>query len=472
MSFPPELWDGVLRRLGAELPRHALEAWVRPLHAEAGPEGLRLRCPSAFHRARIEARWLARIERCAAAEAGGPVAVCLEVLERSTAPSAAAGSVAAPAVGSSAVVAEPVGDEAAAPPSARLPVPALRAAPRQAQLPYTFDTFVVGPPNALAREAALAVARNAQRPANPLFLVSDTGLGKTHLARAAHAEALRRGLERCIYESAETFTNHFMVSIREHGMDRFKRRYRQDCEMLVLEDVQFLRSKRATQLELFHTLSHLIDAGVRVVLTGDRLPRELDGVDPQLRSRMGAGLVAEIEAPDARLRREILRSKASHGGVRIPDECLDLLVESLRGSVRDLEGVLIQLVASASLLKRPIDLELTRRALHKVAPVDPREACLDVPTVVRTVAAFFGTSPELLAARTRRRDVLVQRQLAMYLCRQYTEAPLVAIARAFGRDHPSAANAVRKVERAILERAPLRYQVEELAARLERLRRG
>ena len=242
--------------------------------------------------------------------------------------------------------------------------------------------------------------------------------------------------------------------------------------MLVLEDVHFLRAKSATQLELFHTLSHLIDAGVRVVLTSDRLPRDIDGLDPRLRSRMGAGLVAEIEPPDAAVRREILRSKASHGGIRLPDECVDLLVEALRGSVRDLEGALIQLVASASLLKRPIDLELTRRALHKLAPMDPREACLDVGAVVRTVAAFFGTTPETLAMRTRRRDVLAQRQLAMYLCRQYTDAPLAAIARAFGRDHPSAANAVRKVEREILERAPLRYQVEELAARLERLRRG
>jgi chromosomal replication initiator protein len=471
MSFPPELWDGVLRRLGAELPRHTLEAWVHPLRAEPGPEGLRLLCPSAFHRARIEARWLARIEHCAAAEAGAPVAIHLEVLERRPASSDAAACVAPQALSTDPGATSPR-EASAASEGAPTPAPASRPTPRQAMLPHSFDTFIVGPANALAREAAFAVARDAQRPANPLFLVSEPGLGKTHLARAAHAEAHRRGRERCVYESAETFTNHFMASIRERSMDRFKRRYRQDCEMLVLEDVQFLRAKSATQLELFHTLTHLIDAGVRVVLTGDRLPRDIDGLDSRLRSRMGAGLVAEIEAPDARLRREILRSKAAHGGVRIPEECLDLLVEALRGSVRDLEGVLIQLVASASLLKRSIDLELTRRALHKIAPMDPREARLDVGAVVRTVAAFFGSSPELLATRTRRRDVLAQRQLAMYLCRQYTDAPLVAIARAFGRDHPSASNAVRRVERAILERAPLRYQVEELAARLERLRRG
>ncbi len=477
MSLPPELWDGVLRRLGAELPRHALEAWVRPLVAEASPGGLRLRCPSAFHRSRIEARLLARIERCVEVEAGRRVAIELAVPEAGAAraaPDAAASEVATSEVAASEVEGVGPAPRLAPPRVERCAAAAGRArpAPWQAALSHSFESFVVGPCNALAREAALAVARDAQRPANPLFLVSDSGLGKTHLSRAVVGEASRRGRDGCIYESAEAFTGHFLAAIRDRSMDRFKRRYRQECGMLVLEDVQFLRAKTATQLELFHTLSHLIDAGVRVVLTGDRLPRDIDGLDARLRSRMGAGLVAEMEPPDAIVRREILRSKASHGGLRIPDECIDLLVEALRGSVRDLEGALIQLVASASLLKRPIDLDLTRRALHKLAPMEPLGACLDVGSVVRTVAAFFGTTPEQLAARSRRRDVLVPRQLAMYLCRRYTDAPQAAIARALGRDHPSVANAVRKIERAILESAPLRYRVEELAARLDRLRRS
>jgi chromosomal replication initiator protein len=465
MSLPPELWGGVVRRLGAELPPHALEAWVRPLVAEPGPAGLRLCCPSAFHRSRIEARLLRRIERCVEAEAGRRLAIELVVRE----PGAAR---AATEPGSC----QGEGPDPGAPEGARAEPPARPAAPSaraswQASLSQSFESFVVGPCNALAREAALAVARDAQRPANPLYLVSDPGLGKTHLARALVVEASRRGRDRCVYESAEAFTGHFLAAIRGRGMDRFKRRYRQECGLLVLEDVHFLRAKTATQLELFHTLSHLIDAGVRVVLTGDRLPRDIDDLDARLRSRMGAGLVAEIEPPDASVRREILRSKASHGGVRLPDECVDLLVEPLRGSVRDLEGALIQLVASASLLKRPIDLELTRRALHKLAPMDPRGPLLEVGGVVRTVAAFFGTTPEQLAARSRRRDVVLPRQLAMYLCLRFTDAPRAAIAHALGRDHPSVANAERKVERAILERAPLRYQVEELSARLERLRR-
>jgi chromosomal replication initiator protein len=215
---------------------------------------------------------------------------------------------------------------------------------------------------------------------------------------------------------------------------------------------------------------HLVDAGARVVLTGDRLPRDIAGLDPRLGSQMAAGFVAELEAPDAHVRRNILASKASAGGVRLPDECLDLLVECVHGNVRDLVGVLTQLVASAALLKRPIDAELTRSALHKIVPEPSDTRPLEPAAVIRVVASFFKTSPEALASRSRRRDVLLPRQLAMYLCRRYTGAPLSEIGRAFGRAHPAVSNAVRAMEARILERAPLRYQVEALTERLAALR--
>jgi chromosomal replication initiator protein len=239
----------------------------------------------------------------------------------------------------------------------------------------------------------------------------------------------------------------------------------------VVEDVQFLRSKKATQLELFHTLTHLLDVGSRVVLTADRLPRDIDKLETRLRSQMSAGFVAELEPPSAAVRREILRAKAAAGGVGMPADCLQLLVESVQGSVRDLEGVLIQLVATASLLKRPLDLELTRAALRKLSPDPKRAARLEPSAIIGVVAAFFRTRPETLASRSRRRDVLVPRQLAMYLCRRYTDAPLAVIGRALGRDHPAVSNAVKVVERRMLEHAPLRYQVEALCARLDALER-
>ena len=345
------------------------------------------------------------------------------------------------------------------------------AQPAQRALPYTFETFVVGPCNALAREAAFALAQDRQQSLNPLFLVSDQGLGKTHLARAIVSEARRCGSQQLVYTSAEGFTSEFMTAIRAKRMESFKQRFRQGCQLLVIEDVQFLGSKTATQLELFHTLVHLLDAGVRVVISADRLPRRSEGFEPRLCSQMAAGLVAELEPPDAAVRRRILRAKASAGGVGVPDECLDQLVEGARGSVRDLEGVLIQLVAMASLMKRPIDRELTGLALRKLAAPELRGR-LDATTVIRTVALFFGTAPEALSARSRRKDVLIPRQLAMYLCRRYTSLPLAEIARAFDRDHPAVSNAIKVVERQILERAPLRYQVEELSARLDRVERS
>jgi chromosomal replication initiator protein len=189
-------------------------------------------------------------------------------------------------------------------------------------------------------------------------------------------------------------------------------------------------------------------------------------LDPRLSSQITSGLVAEIEPPDAGLRREILRAKASRGGVHIPEECLDLLTDEVRGSVRDLEGVLIQLVTSASLLRRRIDVPLTEAALHKVQGSGFRAVGID--DVVACVTSFFGVTREQLRSRSRKRGILIPRQLAMYLSRRYTDASLSEIGRELGRDHPAVNNAIQVVERAILERAPLRYQVEELVARLDR----
>lgn len=485
-TTPPGLWDGVLHRLAAELPDFALKAWIVPLDVRVEGDRLRLVCPTAFHRDRVRERYLEPIARCAEAVAGRPVEVHVAASPplpgasqsaRMKEPELARQSEdagAEPEREASAIAAADVSAPAsviAVPAARHVTVPAARRKggdARQPALPYRFDNFVVGPCNALAREACLAVAHGRQQRLNPLYLSSPPGLGKTHLARAVVDEARRHVGARVIYASAEAFTNDFMTSIRTRNMDRFKQRYRQSCDLLVVEDVQFLGAKKATQLELFHTLTHLLDVGARIVFTADRLPRDIDGIEARLRSQMAAGLVAELEAPDAAIRRDILRSKSASGGVRLPEDCLQLLVNQVRGSVRDLEGVLIQLVASASLLKRPIDLDLTRAALQKIAPFAARRR-LEPLDVINVVAAFFKTRPDLMASRSRRRDVLVPRQLAMYLCRRYTDAPLAVIGRSLGRDHPAVSNAVKGVERRILERAPLRYQVEALCARLEEL---
>ncbi|MBW2268006.1 MAG: chromosomal replication initiator protein DnaA [Deltaproteobacteria bacterium] len=459
MHPPTPFWDGVLRRLGQDISAFTLDAWVACLGVEERPEGLLLRCPTPFHRDRVRDRYLKAIQLHANEAAGKPMKVELGL---GAGRAVAARDVAPP--------------RPSAPPSVAAPAPAqastrdTKPAASRATLPFSFDGFVVGRGNALAREACLALARDRQPGLNPLYLAAASGLGKTHLARATAREAHHGRRARAIYESAETFTGHFMAAIRGKTMPAFKRRYREQCDLLVLEDVQFLSSKKATQLELFHTLVHLSDAGASVLLTGDRLPRDIDGLDPRLQSQITAGLVAEIEPPDAAVRRRILRAKAAAGGVHVPEECLNLLVDAVRGNVRDLEGALIQLVATASLLKRSIDRELTRAALHKLSPLPDAARPLDPQAVIETVATFFGTTHAAMATRSRRRDALLPRQLAMYFCRRYSDAPLAVIARCFDRDHPAVSNAVKSIERRILERAPLRYQVEELAKRLDKLR--
>jgi len=386
-----------------------------------------------------------------------------------------------------------VSSRAEAQPRRRRQAAPQRDRPLQPELPFSFESFVVGPCNALAREAALALARARQRSLQLLYLGGESGMGKTHLARATAAEARRHGslvappgplsaqtqpaqrqpTQRqggsVVYSSAEQFTSEFVSAMRSGHSEDFKRRYRGRIGLLIVEDIQFFSGRAKTQLELFHTLQHVLDAGGRVLLTGDRTPRELTGLDERMRAQVRRGFVAELEPPDAIVRRHILRSKAAAGGVRLPDDCLDLLVDASQGSVRDIESMLIQVVTTSSLLGRAIDLDLTRDAIELKSSTKPRTSPrrVAVSEIVGIVAAFFGKRPEALAMRSRRRDVLIPRQLAMYLAHRYTEASFAEIGRSLGRDHPSVRNAIQRIERQVLESAPIRYQVEALSERID-----
>jgi chromosomal replication initiator protein len=350
--------------------------------------------------------------------------------------------------------------------------PAVSARPPT--FPLTFDSFTVGSCNALAREAALAFANHKpsqmQLGLNQLYIVSEAGLGKTHLSRAVLDATAGTLGDRARYTTGESFTSEFTHAVRANQMSKFKTRYRTRCDLLVFEDVQFLEGKTATQLEFFHTVQHVLDCGGRVLLTGDKFPQELTQLDERARARISSGFVAQLDTPDAIVRRNILRAKAAHGGVRLPDDCLDLLVETIEGNVRELEGALIQLVTIASLFKRPINLELTQESLQGRNPRNKSAALRATPTdIIEAVARFFQTSCSALASRSRRRDVLIPRQLSMYLCRRYTDASLADIGRLLNRDHPAVANAIRKIERQLLENVRLRYQVEALIGRLDEL---
>jgi chromosomal replication initiator protein len=422
-------WETVRTAVGRRVGEAAFEAWIRALDGRLDGETLVLRCPDRFTRDWVRSRFGRVIEECAT-EARA-IEYCVD-------PGA---SIAAPR----AERAEPAVAEPAEP-----------AAAHQEQL---FERFVVGPGSALALEAARAVARGEAGRCNPLFLVGGTGSGKTHLCRAIFGQVGSAAL----YRSSEEFTTEVTEALRAGQMPRIRQRYRRQANMLILEDVQFLAGKRATQVELFHTLDHLVAHGRTVVFSADRGPSELDELDPKLRSRMASGLVARIAPPESETRRAILRERAARGGVRVPDECLELLSARELSSVRDLLGGLNQVVARASLLRAPITPELVAQALDAVE-MPGRARSLE--EIVQETARAYGLAPEALRSRSRKQLVVRPRQIAMYLARRYTAASLADIGRAFGRDHTSVMYAIDVVERRIVERPQLRYELEALAARV------
>ncbi len=321
-----------------------------------------------------------------------------------------------------------------------------------------FDSFVVDSGNALAVEAARAVARQQAGRCSPLFLSGASGVGKTHLCRAIERELSSP----TVYRSSEEFTTEVTSAIRSGRMQDIRHRYRRSLNVLILEDVQFLSGKRATQIELFHTLDHLISHGKTIVLSGDRPPREIEDLDGKLASRMVSGLVARIAPPELRTRTEILREKAAGGGIGLPEECLRQLAERPVDSVRDLLSGLNQVVARASLLRTRITPELVAEALAAVE-VPGRPHTLE--EIMELVARTYALTRAELRGRSRRRRVVQPRQFAMYLCRRYTSASLKDIGRAFDRDHTSVIYAIEVVERRTVERPQLRYELEALAAR-------
>jgi chromosomal replication initiator protein len=408
--------DAVRERVG--LP--AFQAWFRALDGRVEEDRLVLRCPDRFSREWIQGRYGRVLE-----EVSGARAIDYEI----------------------------------APPR---PEPAAGSAPAAAQVRpagSAFDSFVVGPGNALALEAARAVARGSAGRCSPLVLCSEPGLGKTHLCRAIRSEVG----DGAIYRSSEEFTSEFTQSLRSGQVAQVRHRYRRVANVLILEDVQFLEGKRATQVELFHTLDHLLAHGRAVVFTTNRPPHELSGLDEALRSRIASGLVARIAAPELETRRTILREKAAAGGVRIPDACLEMLAARNVRSVRDLVAGLNQVVAHATLLRQPLTLDLVAAA---IADMEVAPAVRSLEEIVALVASAYGLDTERLRHRTRERRVARPRQVAMYLCRRYTDASLARIGDALGRDHTSVLHAIRAVEQRIAERPQLRYELEAIARRI------
>src|SRR6476660_4844316 len=307
---------------------------------------------------------------------------------------------------------------------------------------YTFDHFVIGKSNELAAAAAAAVSQAPGKVYNPLFLYGDTGLGKTHLMQAVAHEVLQRHPEtRITFIGTEQFTNEMIGSIQNRTTQDFRRRYR-ETDLLLVDDVHFLKGKEATQEEFFHTFNALYEAGRQIILTSDRPPSEIPGLEARLVSRFQWGMVADIELPDLEHRIAILRNKAllDHLEMTIPDDVIHFIAEHVRSSVRELEGASIKLLAYASLKHREITVDVAREALRdKLRPADSHSGLtsgLSTDTIQAVVAKEWNVTAEGLRSKTRTKALTAPRQVAIYLMRELLGLQLVEIGATFcGRDH-------------------------------------
>ncbi len=331
-------------------------------------------------------------------------------------------------------------------------VPPPSAPPLKRQIPaedinpkHTFASFVVGPSNQLAHAAAVAAAGGGGRRYNPLFICGGTGLGKTHLVHAiAHRVHEERPSARINYVSAERFTNEFITSIQHHKMDEFRAKYRANCDVLLVDDIQFLAGREQTQEEFFHTFNALHAIDRQIVVTSDKYPQHLERMEERLVSRFSWGLVADIQVPELETRVAIVRNKAAIEGINLDDDVALYLAQMVRSNVRELEGTLIRLAAKSSLTGRVVDLAFAK---SEIAQTPSRAQMMSVEDIQRAVCHHFHLSSIDLTSKDRHKSVAFARHVAMYLCKQRLKCSFPEIGRAFGnRDHTTVMSAVRKIE--------------------------
>jgi len=330
---------------------------------------------------------------------------------------------------------------------------------------YRFDTFVVGNSNQWAHAASLAVAETPAQAYNPLFIYGGVGLGKTHLMQAiGNASMENKKLQRVCYLSAEQFMNQ-MVEALQHGKTlEFRNTYRR-MDLLLIDDVQFLQGKDATQEEFFHTFNALYDAHKQIVLTSDRPPKEIPTLEERLVSRFEWGLVVDIKPPDLETRIAILQDKAAQSAIEIPQEVLHFIATHVKSNVRELEGSLIRLIAHSSMNGTDITIGLAENVLKNILTTETVR--VTVERIQQDVAREFGVTVDGLKSRKRTKVITLPRQVAMFLCRKMTELPLVEIGQAFGgRDHTTVIHACDKIEAMVHDQRAFRLRVESVRDRL------
>ncbi|MEM7502732.1 MAG: chromosomal replication initiator protein DnaA [Pseudomonadota bacterium] len=424
MHVQSTLWNHCVRELKAELPERQFNTWIRPLQAVEDDSTLTLLAPNRYVVDWLNQHHVERINELVKVS-GTPRAVVVEVgsLARMPAP----------------------GQE---PQRAAPQIPAQRAQKRH--LPtrlnpnFTFDSFVEGRSNQLAKAAAIQVGENPGRSYNPLFIYGGVGLGKTHLMQSIGDAMLKRDKNASVsYVHSERFVGDMVSALRHNTISEFKTHYR-SLDALLIDDIQFFVGKERSQEEFFHTFNALFEAQKQIVLTCDRFPKEVAGLEERLKSRFGWGLTVAIEPPELETSVAILKSKAASEGCELPDEVAFFIAQRIRSNVRELEGALRRVTANAQFTGRPINLDFAKEALRDLLALQDR--LVSIENIQKTVAEYFKLRVADLLSKRRSRSVARPRQIAMALAKELTNHSLPEIGDAFGgRDHTTVLHGCRRI---------------------------
>ncbi len=439
------IWHKVRAALAHQIPPHAFRMWIEPLEmGSAGSEVLQLKCPNLFFRKRVMDHFSEAIRDELKRLTGTAMELDLVI--------SANGNGAKSAMGE---------------PPEQLPLPPSSIQPQNGRLlrqDYTFDEFVVGRNNEFAYTAALSMAVRKNLQQNALFLLSKTGMGKSHLSQAiGHKICTESPKERVYYMTAEDFTNEMVASYKTNSINAFKNKYHKGCDVLLLEDVHYLSGDR-TQIELAHTLDSLFNEDKKIIFSSCCSPSEIPKLSENLRSRLTCGLISNIDPPDFRVRGKILKKYAQSNGWIIPNEVLEFLATELTQDVRQLKSGLAGVTAKASLLGQPIDLNLAAGVIKNM--VQPAQS-ITINSIKQLVCKYYNITLKELVSRSRKTAFVRPRQVAIYLSRRYTDQPLQTIGKSFNRYHATALHAIGVIEKGLQQHGTIQRHIEYLSKKLE-----
>lgn len=441
------IWTEVKNSLKTRIQKHSYRMWIEPLtfYNESTEDGFTLACPNLFSKRRVLEHYRSLIESEIKKVAGKEYPLQLVI---------AASSIKTEKQKSS----QPH----------QLQLPNMTIQPYGGRLlrkEFTFDEFVVGGNNDFAYSAALSLAVNCNSSPNALYLLSKTGMGKSHLSQAiGHHIISEFPLERVFYMTAEDFTNEMVDSFKNNSISSFKEKYRSNCDVLLLEDVHYISGKSRTQIELASTFDMLFNANKKIIFSSCYLPNDIPKLNDTMRSRLSSGIISGIDKPGFRTRVRILRKKAERLGYQIPRDVIDYLAGELVDDIRQLESGLIGVAARASLLGIPVNIELARNVVNNIAR-QGKEITID--GIKNLVSKYFKVSIQDLVSRSRKQAIVKPRQMAIYLARRYTDQSVQVIGRSFNRYHATALHAINAVEKGIKNNTRIQKQVKYLSAKVE-----